>query len=138
VPAPHRLDTCLGSDYRKFRISTTSLNDRPREIANCPLRDTAKSKNGADAKGVDYARLTALLIEATKEQQGQIRQEQALRQAAERHEAEAIARVEAMVDSLKLQIRADAEALQEMRGRFSATRQGALPLGSSVTFSSMR
>ena len=33
-------------------------------------------KNGRDAQGVDYARLTALLIEATKEQQAQIQQQQ--------------------------------------------------------------
>ncbi|MBI4464590.1 MAG: hypothetical protein HY647_07790 [Acidobacteria bacterium] len=30
-------------------------------------------ENGVDAKSVDYARLTALLIEAIKEQQAQIR-----------------------------------------------------------------
>ncbi|HVO62090.1 MAG TPA: hypothetical protein VMT53_14220 [Terriglobales bacterium] len=30
-------------------------------------------KNGKDAQGVDYGRLTALLIEATKEQQALIR-----------------------------------------------------------------
>jgi Chaperone of endosialidase len=33
-------------------------------------------KNGKDAQGVDYSRLTALLIEATKEQQTLIRQQQ--------------------------------------------------------------
>jgi hypothetical protein len=33
-------------------------------------------KNGKDAQGVDYSRLTALLIEATKEQQGLIRKQQ--------------------------------------------------------------
>jgi len=33
-------------------------------------------KNGTDAQGVDYGRLTALLIEATKEQQALIRQQQ--------------------------------------------------------------
>ncbi len=33
--------------------------------------------NGKDARGVDYSRLTALLIEATKEQQKQFRQQQA-------------------------------------------------------------
>jgi len=32
-------------------------------------------KNGRDAAGVDYSRLTALLIEAVKEQQKQIQQE---------------------------------------------------------------
>jgi hypothetical protein len=34
-------------------------------------------ENGKDARGVDYSRLTVLLIEATKEQQQEIRQEQA-------------------------------------------------------------
>jgi trimeric autotransporter adhesin len=34
-------------------------------------------KNGKDAQGVDYSRLTALLIEATKEQQALIRKQQA-------------------------------------------------------------
>jgi len=34
----------------------------------------AYEENGVEAKGVDYARLTALLIEAVKEQQAQIRQ----------------------------------------------------------------
>jgi hypothetical protein len=33
-------------------------------------------KNGKDAAGVDYGRLTALLIEATKEQQKLIQQQQ--------------------------------------------------------------
>ncbi len=33
-------------------------------------------ENGSDAKSVDYGRLTALLIEATKEQQSQIRKQQ--------------------------------------------------------------
>jgi trimeric autotransporter adhesin len=33
-------------------------------------------KNGTDARGVDYSRLTALLIEAVKQQQGQIKTQQ--------------------------------------------------------------
>jgi len=35
-------------------------------------------ENGKDARGVDYSRLTALLIEATKQQQREIRQQQTL------------------------------------------------------------
>jgi len=38
-------------------------------------------KNGKDAQGVDYSRLTALLIEATKEQQALIRRQEAQIQA---------------------------------------------------------
>jgi hypothetical protein len=36
----------------------------------------AWDENGRDAEGVDYSRLTALLIEATKEQQALIRKQQ--------------------------------------------------------------
>jgi len=32
--------------------------------------------NGKDARGIDYARLTALLVEAVKQQQAEIRQQQ--------------------------------------------------------------
>jgi hypothetical protein len=32
--------------------------------------------NGKDARGIDYARLTAVLVEAVKQQQAEIRQEQ--------------------------------------------------------------
>jgi hypothetical protein len=42
------------------------------------------NQNGKDAEGVDYSRLTALLIEATKEQQAEI---QALEQRLARIEA---------------------------------------------------
>jgi len=35
-------------------------------------------KNGSDATGVDYSRLTVLLIEAVKQQQREIRQQKAL------------------------------------------------------------
>ncbi len=34
-------------------------------------------ENGKDARGIDYARLTALLVEAVKQQQAEIRQLQA-------------------------------------------------------------
>jgi len=34
-------------------------------------------ENGKDARGMDYSRLTALLIEATKEQQAEFREQQA-------------------------------------------------------------
>jgi hypothetical protein len=36
----------------------------------------SSEKNGKDAQGVDYSRLTSLLIEATKEQQALIRKQQ--------------------------------------------------------------
>jgi len=62
--------------------------------------------NGKDARGVDYSRLTALLIEAVKQQQEQIRFE-ARRAKAQRSE----------IASLRLQLRKQAEkhALLESR-----------------------
>ena len=33
-------------------------------------------ENGKDARGIDYARLTALLVEAVKQQQAEIRRQQ--------------------------------------------------------------
>ena len=44
------------------------------EVGSVVPEVVAYEENGQDAKGVDYARLTALLIEAVKEQQAQIRQ----------------------------------------------------------------
>jgi len=44
------------------------------EVGQVVPEVVAYEENGLDAKGVDYARLTALLIEAVKEQQTQIRQ----------------------------------------------------------------
>jgi len=38
-----------------------------------PPEVVAYEDNGVDAKGVDYARLTAVLIEAVKEHQAQVR-----------------------------------------------------------------
>ena len=47
-------------------------------ITSWPSGGTSgNAENGKDARGVDYGRLTALLIEATKQQQGEIRQQQA-------------------------------------------------------------
>lgn len=62
--------------------------------------------NGKDAQGVDYSRLTALLIEAVKQQQQQIRLE-AKRAQAQRSE----------IASLRLQLRKQAakDALLESR-----------------------
>jgi hypothetical protein len=58
-------------------------------------------KNGKDAQGVDYSRLTALLIEATKEQQTLIREQQKQLQAQEVRIAELTSEVMAVKASLK-------------------------------------
>jgi len=64
-------------------------------------------KNRKDAAGVDYSRLTALLIEAVKEQQKQIQQEHAeiTKTRLELRRAQALLRTEAVaVKQLKAEI----------------------------------
>jgi hypothetical protein len=65
--------------------------------------------NGKDARGVDYSRLTALLIEATKEQQREIQHQQAvLRTQA------------AAIRDLKSELRATRQTLQKVKAQVAA------------------
>jgi len=68
-------------------------------------------KNGKDATGVDYSRLTALLIEATKEQQREIQHQQ----AALRTQAAAIR-------DLKSELRATRQTLQKVKAQVAAAQ----------------
>jgi Chaperone of endosialidase len=75
-------------------------------------------KNGVDARSVDYNRLTALLIEATKEQQAEIASQQAeLTKALHliKTEQAQIHRQAATISSLKAQIHDGAETLRQVR-----------------------
>jgi hypothetical protein len=67
-------------------------------------------KNGKDAQGVDYGRLTALLIEATKEQQALIadQQKQIKEQQAQ------IARLASQVETIRATIKASGQANPEV------------------------
>ena len=65
-------------------------------------------KDGKNAAGVDYSRLTALLIEATKEQQNLIRQQQ---KQIETQQAE-IAHLAAQIRSVRASFRQTAMALK--------------------------
>jgi hypothetical protein len=68
-------------------------------------------KNGKDATGVDYSRLTVLLIEATKQQQREIRQQQAvLRTQA------------AAIRDLKSELRVTRQTLQKVQAQVAATQ----------------
>src|SRR5208282_1548849 len=58
-------------------------------------------KNGKDAQGVDYGRLTALLIEATKEQQALIHTQQEQIRAQQAQIAKLMSQVKAIQASLK-------------------------------------
>ena len=58
-------------------------------------------KNGKDAQGVDYSRLTALLIEATKEQQALIQKQQEQLRAQQLQINEQQARVTRMISEMR-------------------------------------
>ena len=75
-------------------------------------------KNGVDARSVDYNRLTALLIEATKEQQAEIASQQAELTTALRQIKTAQAQIHrqaATISSLKAQVHDGAETLRQVR-----------------------
>jgi hypothetical protein len=79
-------------------------------------------KNGTDAQGVDYSRLTALLIEATKEQQRQIRREQgelakALRQIKQQ---QSLLRAQSStMQSLQAEVRDTRESLRQVKAQMA-------------------
>ena len=87
-------------------------------------------KNGTDAQSVDYGRLTALLIEATKEQQRDIQQEKAANSEQRRELAKALrqikqqgsllrAQVSAM-ESLEMEVRETQETLRNVKAQVAA------------------
>jgi hypothetical protein len=89
-------------------------------------------ENGKDARGVDYSRLTALLIEATKQQQREIRQEQAANKEQQRELAKASSQIRqqqnllrrqaAAMESLKAEVREDRETLRKVKAQVDATQ----------------
>jgi Chaperone of endosialidase len=68
-------------------------------------------ENGKDARGVDYSRLTALLIEATKQQQREIRQQQ-----------EILRTQAAAIRDLKSELRTTRQTLQKVQAQVAATQ----------------
>ncbi len=82
-------------------------------------------KNGKDAQGVDYGRLTALLIEATKEQQREFRQQgvelaKALHQIRQQ---QSLLRAQASVmRSLETQVREDHETLRKVKAQVATAQ----------------
>jgi DNA-directed RNA polymerase specialized sigma54-like protein len=68
-------------------------------------------ENGKDARGVDYSRLTALLIEATKEQQQEIHHQQAVLRAQA-----------AAIRDLKSELRATRQTLHKVKAQIAAAQ----------------
>jgi hypothetical protein len=64
------------SAFRMCSYGRETLYTDAEEVGKVVPELVEYEDNGKDAKGVDYAKLTALLIEATKEQQALIRKQQ--------------------------------------------------------------
>lgn len=70
-------------------------------------------ENGKDARAVDYSRLTALLIEATKEQHREFQHQQA------------VLRIEAAeIRNLKSELRATRQALEKVKAQVAGAQPG--------------
>ncbi len=94
-------------------------------------------ENGKDARGVDYSRLTALLIEATKEQQALIRHQQKLigaQQTQIRNQQRQIRAAQAQSTAQQAQIAQLVSQVQTIQVSLSAGR----PAGSEVRTASIR
>jgi endosialidase-like protein len=96
--------------------------------------------NGKDARSVDYSRLTALLIEATKEQQRELQRQQSLlrtQAAALRTQAGALRTQAAAIRDLKSELQETRQSLQEVKAQVGST-QPALVAGKTSTKSQLR
>ena len=79
-------------------------------------------KNGTDAQGVDYGRLTALLIEATKEQQILIRQQQQQLEVQKEQIALLASKMKTKQASMKTGNRVDSE-IRTVKAEMSLARE---------------
>jgi hypothetical protein len=85
--------------------------------------------NGKDAKGVDYGRLTALLIEATKQQQAEIAS--ALKQIKQQQRQ--IRQQTANIATLKSQVHDANESLRKVRQQLATTKAASTELATLGT-----
>jgi hypothetical protein len=83
-------------------------------------------KDGKEAQGVDYSRLTALLIEATKEQQAQIQKQQEqirMQQAQMNVQQEEISRLTSQIREIRDSIRTNDSEVRTVGLQSSTVRQ---------------
>jgi hypothetical protein len=85
------------------------------EVGAVVLEVVTWDQNGIDARSVDYSRLTALLIEATKEQQALIEQQQ-------EQIAQLMSQVKTIQGSLKTSGRTSTE-VRTVKADLTAARQ---------------
>jgi hypothetical protein len=74
--ALERVEQLRGVSYDATASGKHEIGVIAEEVGAVVPEVVAWERNGEDAQGVDYSRLTALLIEATKEQQALIREQQ--------------------------------------------------------------
>ena len=82
--------------------------------------------NGKDAQGVEYSRLTAVLIEAVKEQQGQIRRGQTTAKEQEgelQQERAQLAKALRLITQQQSLLQAQASALRSLKNEVRETRE---------------
>jgi Chaperone of endosialidase len=84
-------------------------------------------QNGKDAQSVDYSRLTALLIEATKEQQRELAK--AFRQI--RQQQNLLRKQDAAMQSLKAEVREDRETLLKVKTQLTTAQPTLVATGAS-------
>jgi hypothetical protein len=71
------IEQLRGVSYDQKETGKREIGLIAEEVGTVVPEIVSYGENGKDARGVDYSRLTALLIEATKEQQAEFRQQQA-------------------------------------------------------------
>jgi len=88
-----KVDQLRGVSYDRKTDGKHEIGVVAEEVGKVVPEVVTYEKNGVDAQGVDYARLTALLIEATKEQHQAIEKQQAQIDALARSSREKDARI---------------------------------------------
>jgi hypothetical protein len=128
----HTLDGALAK-VEQLRGVSYDLKDSGRhevgmiaeEVGEVVPEVVSYEANGTDARGVDYSRLTALLIEATKEQQRELRNQQAeLAQALRQiKQQQSLLRAQAAaLHSLKAEVRENRETLRKVEAPVATTQ----------------
>ena len=107
----HTLDGALGKVERlrgvEYTYTASGAHDIgmiAEEVGKVVPEVVSYEANGKDARGIDYARLTALLVEAVKQQQAQIRQQQsqlAKQQSQAKQQQAEIRRLQSKVEALE-------------------------------------
>jgi hypothetical protein len=98
-----KVEQLRGVSYERKDSGRHEIGVIAEEVGQVVPEVVSYEKNGKDAAGVDYSHLTALLIEATKEQQAQIRTQQAKMKAQETRIDEQQGRIRAQAARLEAQ-----------------------------------